>query len=295
MIAVKVKLPSDDEVRRFSLSSTANFDELTAKLSQFGINLASGQHKLTYLDDENDLVSLRSDEELAEAVNLARASNPGILHLTIKKLSKKLHVPQESIPEPQESGCPFSSGRWAAHCRSRASRDGPCSFRARPGCVVAGVLGAVVIFKILSFLSYFLGCWAFFGLAFLGFRFFMRRRCARRMAEAGVAPSQAGGCPFSQRRPCFSFATQNVRVTETEPSTQSSSSSTTSPSSSAPQTQPPATPLTQSGNSENVKNKFETLLNTLSEMGFTDRALNIEKLVANRLNLSATIQSLLSN
>lgn len=56
MIAVKVKLPSNDEIRRFSLSSTSTFEELTAKLSQFGINLASGQHKLTYLDDEEDQV-----------------------------------------------------------------------------------------------------------------------------------------------------------------------------------------------------------------------------------------------
>jgi hypothetical protein len=60
MLSVKVRLPLQDEIRRFSIDATTNLEQLTAKLTQFGIHLASEQQNLIYTDDEGDEVRPRT-------------------------------------------------------------------------------------------------------------------------------------------------------------------------------------------------------------------------------------------
>ena len=83
--ALIVKVTYNTEIRRF----TANADALTwsslAKQTAnlFSLNATNANLKLTYLDDEEDRVTISSDAELAEAVQLALAASPPVLRLSV--------------------------------------------------------------------------------------------------------------------------------------------------------------------------------------------------------------------
>lgn len=237
----------------------------------------------------------------------ARATTPSVLHLSIKRGGRKRFAGNDANVEEQQQQQQECRRRW----QRGGAHGGKCKF-GRPGCIIGAILIAVVAFKALFFLSAFLGVWAFVLLGFFGARYYLRRRGMRRGAPAG-------GCPFSQRGcgPAFfehiaaaarahhghqEAPAEGVQVSETVsapfapvahpvpepvPVFPAPSSASVSPAPSA------AIPLSQSG-VDSIKSKFESLLSNLAEMGFTDRSENIEKLVANRLNLSATIQSLLN-
>jgi len=79
-----VKITLGTEIRRFtSNSETLSWASLSKRVVElFGLG-ASKTFKMTYTDDENDRITLSSDEELAEAASLALSLSPAVLRLTV--------------------------------------------------------------------------------------------------------------------------------------------------------------------------------------------------------------------
>merc|ERR1719502_538278 len=65
---------------------------------------------MTYVDDEGDTVTISSDEELVEAVNLALSISPSVLRLTVHPLGHKANtavsgnVQEDAPPEDTQLG-----------------------------------------------------------------------------------------------------------------------------------------------------------------------------------------------
>ena len=84
-----VKMNLGDDIRRFTANRTT-FDWAAAAkraTEAFGISTIK-KFKMTYKDDEGDVVTLSSDEELSEAVALTLSSTPSVLRLTVHPLDK---------------------------------------------------------------------------------------------------------------------------------------------------------------------------------------------------------------
>jgi len=85
-----VKLHFGTDIRRFTVKDTSiinNADLTWASLAErvarsFDLN-EKKKIKITYVDDEKDVITISTDEELKEAVALALASEPSVLRLTI--------------------------------------------------------------------------------------------------------------------------------------------------------------------------------------------------------------------
>jgi len=78
-----VKITHGTDIRRFTTPSDAlTWARLGQRVADY-FALTPDAFKLTYVDDENDRITLSSDEELAEAVGLARAAAPPVLRLTV--------------------------------------------------------------------------------------------------------------------------------------------------------------------------------------------------------------------
>lgn len=95
-----VKVRRGDDLRRFAFSG--DYASLLVLLRRLFVIAEAVPIRLQYRDDENDLVTLSSDTELAEA----RANNPRILHLVLSvpdALVKPVVVPQ---PVPLNAGAP---------------------------------------------------------------------------------------------------------------------------------------------------------------------------------------------
>ena len=81
-----VKVTHHHEIRRFTLGATSiNWPTLTKRVSEL-YNIS--KPTFTYVDDEGDRITLSSEEELLEAVALARTATPGeaaspVLRLTV--------------------------------------------------------------------------------------------------------------------------------------------------------------------------------------------------------------------
>jgi len=79
-----VKLHHGKEIRRFTTDSNdITWVKLTDRMSAL-FELPSAQKlKVTYLDEENEKITVSSHDELVEAIGLALASSPAILRLTL--------------------------------------------------------------------------------------------------------------------------------------------------------------------------------------------------------------------
>ena len=77
-----VKVTNGTEIRRFTATSdTLTWSHLSKRCAEmFDI---PKPFKLTYVDDEGDRITLSSDDELSEAVNIALASSPAVLRLAV--------------------------------------------------------------------------------------------------------------------------------------------------------------------------------------------------------------------
>ena len=81
--SVVVKITYGTDIRRFTTpSDTLTWTSLGKRVAD-SFDLAQKTFKLTYIDDENDRITLSSDEELAEAVGLARVAAPPVLRLAV--------------------------------------------------------------------------------------------------------------------------------------------------------------------------------------------------------------------
>ncbi|KAL6071194.1 hypothetical protein QOT17_006433 [Balamuthia mandrillaris] len=89
LITVKSKFGED--LRRFSLPLSCRYEELCAHLAAVysgrHVDKEPGSLVVKYVDDEGDLISITSDEELSEAFRLSKDNVPPILRLIVSASS----------------------------------------------------------------------------------------------------------------------------------------------------------------------------------------------------------------
>jgi hypothetical protein len=91
-----VKISHGTDMRRFTIDNfnTLNWEMLGKRIADaFGPFKSS--FKLTYVDDEGDQITVSNDEELVEAVGLARKATPPVLRLAVGGKKYKKEAPDE--------------------------------------------------------------------------------------------------------------------------------------------------------------------------------------------------------
>jgi hypothetical protein len=79
--ALAVKIILDDDVRRFTVPPRTSFAELQQQIiSRFEL---AERVRLRYKDDESEMCTIASDDELREAMRLAALATPPILRILI--------------------------------------------------------------------------------------------------------------------------------------------------------------------------------------------------------------------
>jgi len=83
-----VKMIYGKDIRRFTAAAVSlNWSMISKRFAEtFGF--ADKKFKICYVDDEGDKITLSSDEELFEAVNLALSGSPAVLRLTVHLVDK---------------------------------------------------------------------------------------------------------------------------------------------------------------------------------------------------------------
>merc|ERR1719407_230947 len=84
-----IKLTDGKDIRRFTID-TVTYAAVSARAREcFGLE-EDAKFALQYKDDEGDLISMSSQEEMEEALSLlSQQPPPKILRLTIKKINQK--------------------------------------------------------------------------------------------------------------------------------------------------------------------------------------------------------------
>jgi hypothetical protein len=249
MYALKIKLGK--VTRRVSLnadeSSFENLQETLKKL--FTTELTTDAYAIKYKDDENDLITINTDEELKEAFTL---------HKEKKFIKLFVFVP----PQSEEPECCFAKfvqkARRCAQENGWCNRSGqqggaPCSWRSKRPLLIGGLL--FMLFCRCSFFAFFL---IFLGIAACKIARKFRGHCGNNARACRWSlPSPAPSAPVSAPQPVVN----NI--------SNSASSSVN---------------LSRSGNT-----KFEQMLANLEEMGFNDRNANIRALVETRGDLTEAV------
>ncbi len=62
-----IKFQHEDDIRRVFVNNTVTYPEISALIKKLYKNLNNKSFSLTYVDDEGDVISVTSDEELQEA------------------------------------------------------------------------------------------------------------------------------------------------------------------------------------------------------------------------------------
>jgi len=97
-----------DDVRRFTIDSSAKFSDMISEVTR-RFSLADRKVTLKFKDDEGELCTLTSDEELQEAVRIAASCKPPILRVQIT-----VQVEAEELRKEQnETTGPAQEPRWA--------------------------------------------------------------------------------------------------------------------------------------------------------------------------------------
>eukprot|EP00029_Vermamoeba_vermiformis_P013383 TRINITY_DN829_c0_g1_i1.p1 TRINITY_DN829_c0_g1~~TRINITY_DN829_c0_g1_i1.p1 ORF type:complete len:263 (-),score=83.19 TRINITY_DN829_c0_g1_i1:64-852(-) len=254
MYALKIKLGK--VTRRVSLNADeTSFENLKQTLKRlFTTELTTDSFVVKYKDDENDLITINTDEELKEAFNVQKD----------KKLVRLLVIVPSAQPEEPE--CCF--GKFIQKARKCAQENGwcnrsgqqqgaPCHWAKRRPLLIGAVL--FMLFCKCSFFAFFL---LFVGIAACKI---MRKV---RGGQCGVYNARAcrWACPAPSSAP----------VAAPQPAVNNTTSNTNSASSSLNQS--------KSGNT-----KFEQMLASLEDMGFVDRNANIRALVETRGDLTEAV------
>lgn len=101
---IVIKITDGKDIRRY----TANDKDLTyacvTKYVQDMFNLWGKAFKMKYKDDEGDLITVSTDVELSEAVELALKQEPSVLRISIDNAVAEDHTPSfSSLPQPDAS------------------------------------------------------------------------------------------------------------------------------------------------------------------------------------------------
>ena len=99
MASLICKLSYGAEIRRFTLKSEQmTYCDIQQRAAAI-LGLAGWHFNFQYRDDEGDMITMSSDEEMQEAVSLALSLEPSILRLAVKLDSERTHAkPTESSP-----------------------------------------------------------------------------------------------------------------------------------------------------------------------------------------------------
>jgi len=95
MNQIVLKTDYEGDVRRITISTAITFDELCIKIKKI-YNLAAN-FTLKYIDDENDLITVASIEELDEAFRLATTRK--VLRLTVNLLPNEINTLVLDLPD----------------------------------------------------------------------------------------------------------------------------------------------------------------------------------------------------
>ena len=90
-----VKMSEGDEIRRFTTNALTYADLAHRVTESFG--LPNGSFVTKYKDDEGDIITMSSEDELAEAVALATKNEPSVLRIQVFKRGEK---PAAANPKP---------------------------------------------------------------------------------------------------------------------------------------------------------------------------------------------------
>jgi next-to-BRCA1 protein 1 len=82
-----VKMSEGDEIRRFT-TNALNYANLAHRVTE-SFSLPAGSFATKYTDDEGDVITMSSEDELAEAVALAFKSEPSVLRIQVFKRGVK--------------------------------------------------------------------------------------------------------------------------------------------------------------------------------------------------------------
>jgi len=114
-MALVLKIKFGEDTRRVTVENTPNFEQLTSLLKQLFLNLQE-PFQIKYIDEDQDMITITSDLELKEAVNISTVTQSSIggqvLRLFIFDTQpKSAHIPpgKEEVPLPrQEQPNPFA-------------------------------------------------------------------------------------------------------------------------------------------------------------------------------------------
>jgi hypothetical protein len=133
---ITVKLSYGDDLRRLTVDPTTfTFPQLKETIKRLYASLSSVDVDglvVKYLDDEEDLVTISSNEELVEAFNLSRDKNPPVLRLHLKEAPKS---PESEKKDGDAKECPHGHRRFHGQRPWWARRNGGprrCPFQGEP-------------------------------------------------------------------------------------------------------------------------------------------------------------------
>ena len=109
---VTIKCQLDDDLRRFSLAPTCTYEDLCKQLTS--LYHIDESFLLKYSDDEGDLISVTTTEELVEAFRLSKDLRPPILRLHMYRTNKSSErKPTKEVKESNEYP-PLPISEWDA-------------------------------------------------------------------------------------------------------------------------------------------------------------------------------------
>jgi len=110
-LKITVKLSYNDDLRRLSVdSATFKFAQLKETIKRLFSSLDTERLVIKYEDDEQDLVTISSDEELTEAFNVSHRKQPPFLRLHLKDVPKSEEKSEGSSQDAAEE-CPARRGQ----------------------------------------------------------------------------------------------------------------------------------------------------------------------------------------
>jgi hypothetical protein len=318
MSNLSLKVHFNNETRRVSIKNNVSFTELAAKLRAMFAELPEG-FTIRYRDSDNDVITVNTDDELAEAIRLALRDPEAILRLgVVAKPAAKPAAPQE---QQQGGHCHRGRGNWwgrnRGHCGQQPQQQ-PAEPQSPFGQHPFGGLGQLLELiarrahpqQEADGLEVHLGvrCDGCSEYPLVGVRhkslvkhdFDLCEDCFAKDANKEdyfvvSSEEQSAPAPAAAPKPAEPVASSPVPsapvVEEVKPVEFKPVQAEVKPVGVEAPSKPAEVPLAAS--TEPV-NKFEQMLNTLKDMGFEDRQRSIQVLVRHRGNLVAAIQQLLN-
>jgi hypothetical protein len=112
-----LKLYYNNEIRRIALSEKVSFSTLTNLVKElFSSSKLLGNFVLKYLDNEEDVITVASDQELSEAFRLAQETKPAIIKFQVVPVASPVQPSsQKDCCNTRKPSCGFGYGRGFPH------------------------------------------------------------------------------------------------------------------------------------------------------------------------------------